>query len=159
MAPSTGTLLRESAPVAVVVGFWLVLSWFGREPAIATGVRYAGVLMGLLYAVVRGVRLADASAAHPAPSDAGELLAENVRVAVPAGAWFLAAVLVDFAAELWRPLVGVGLFTSPAAGLSFVFTATGVLTVVLYAVAVGLPRVRDEPSARPDAAGDAATAD
>lgn len=155
----TSRLLRESAPVAAVVGFWVVLSWFGREAGIATGIRYAGVVMALLYTVVRGVRLAETTAQTPVPDDVGELLRENLRVAVPAGLWFLVAMLVGFAAELWNQLVHFGLFSSPADSLSFVFTATGVLTVVLYAVAVGLPRARGGGATRRDTTGDATPAD
>lgn len=152
-------LLRESAPLAVVVGFWVVLSWFGREPGVATGIRYAGAVMGLLYAVVRGVRLAATAAPAPVPDGPAALLRENARIALPAGLWFLAAVLAGFVAELWNQYVAVGLFTSPVESLSFVLTATGVLTVVLAAVAVGLPRVRGQQPPRPDAAGDAVPAD
>lgn len=152
-------LLRESAPLAVVVGFWVVLSWFGRDPDIATGIKYAGAIMGLLYAVVRGVRLADATAPAPVPEGPANLLRENVQVALPAGLWFLAANLSGFVAELWNQYVGVGLFTSPVESLSFVFTATGVLTVVLYAVTVGLSRIRGARPSRSDTTGGSVPAD
>lgn len=161
MAPTIYSirLLRESAPLAAVVGFWVIFSWFGRDPDIATGIRYAGVVMGLLYAVVRGVRLADTTSPTPVLDGPADLLRENTRVAVPAGLWFLAAALSGFVAELWNQYVGVGLFVSPVQSLSFVLTVTGVLTVVLYAVAVGSSRIRGERPSWPDATGDAVPGD
>jgi len=143
MAPGfpTSRLLRESAPVAVVLLFWVLLS--SLLPDVVTdAVLLAGVVMALLLVVVRGVALAAALPTVPAPDDTGAVLRENVGVALGAGVWFLAALVVYAAEGLWNLLGIPGAFTTPAPGLAFVFSATGVATVVLYAVAVGLPRVR-----------------
>lgn len=150
-------LLEESVPAAVVLLFWVVLSWFGRPP-VETGLRYAGVAMVLLYVGVRGAALAESLSPPPLPEDPEDVLRENARVAVPAGAWFLAALLVYVVEGLWNLLGVPGAFTSPADSLAFVLTGAGVATVLLYAVAVGLARVRDAETsdAGPDepAAGD-----
>lgn len=140
---STRRLLQESAPVVVILLFWTVLSWLVRYD-IAAGFVRAGVIMALLYTVVRGVSLARRTPTAPQPDDIEGLLRENVHVALPAGGWFLAAHLVYFIEGLWD-LFGIpGVFTSPAADLSFVFIGAGVAVVLLYAISVGLPRVRGD---------------
>lgn len=141
-------LLRESAPVAAILLFWVVLSSFVRS-VIATGLLRAGVVMALLYVVVRGVALARSRPPTPRPDDVESVLRENARVALPAGVWFLAAKLVYVVESLWDAFGIPGLGTSPEEGLAFVFVGTGVSVVLLYAIAVGLPRVRDTaPKAR-----------
>lgn len=119
-------LLQEGVPIAAVLLFWTALSLFTDSP-VAGGLRYAGVVMAALYVVVRGVELAGSFPVVGAPETPGELLLENASVAVSASLWFAGAV------------VAYAVFLDP---LGFVLTGTGVGTVLLYAVAVGLPRVR-----------------
>jgi hypothetical protein len=134
-------LLVESLPVAAVLLFWVVLSWVAPAPGLATGLRLAGVVMAVSYVVVRGVDLSHSRRVAPQPVDVAAVLRENVRVLLAAGAWFVAAVLVELLEGLWRGFGLPGAFTSPGEGLGFVLTGTGVATVLLYAVAAGVARV------------------
>ena len=169
-------LFRESVPVAAVLLFWMALSWFGWHSVVTARVRDAGLVMALLYAVTRGVELGrshpGAGVGAPAPDDAASavdvsrrVLRENARVALPAGAWFVAALLVGVAESLWDATGLPGAFVSPANALSFVLAGAGVGVVVIYAVAVGTARIRDgrdvEPGRRPrgDAGGTDDTSD
>lgn len=154
----TRRLLRESAPVTVILLFWVVLSSVVR-PTIATGLLRAGVIMALLYTVVRGVALARTHQPTPQPDDLEGILRENVRVALPAGVWFLAAYLVYFIEQVWDVLGIPGWDTSPAEGLAFVFVGAGVAVVLLYAISVGLPRVRGNAPATGNDTTGAAPAD
>jgi hypothetical protein len=138
-------LLRESAPAAVVLLLWAVVA--GILPRdVAGNARLAGVVMALLYVVVRGVHLAGTIEVGRQPTDPRDLLAENLGVAVAAGAWFLAGV---FVAAL-RPFVERYhlhlIENTVVVPLSFALGTTGVATVVLYAIAAGLPRVRQARS-------------
>ena len=63
-------------------------------------------------------------------------------MALPAGAWFLTAQLVYFIEGIWSRVGLPGAFTSPADAISFAFTGAGVAVVLLYALSVGLSRVR-----------------
>ena len=160
-------LFRESTPVAAVLLFWVVLSWFGWEPMVATAIRYAGVVMALCYAVVRGVELGrevpDAGTRTPGPDDVAGVVYENARVALPAGAWFVVAILVRFVESAWDATGLPGAFVSPAPAFSFVLAGAGLGVVVIYAVAVGTARVRvgggHGPAVLSDDDGDAAPAD
>lgn len=145
MAPPLASrrLIRESAPVAVILAFWLGLSSVVR-PVIATGLVRAGIIMALLYTVVRGVALARNHPPTPQPTDLEGIVRENLRVALPAAAWFLAAYLVFVLEQVWEMIGIPGVDTSPATGLAFVFTGTGVAVVLLYAITIGIPRVRGE---------------
>lgn len=154
----TRRLLQESAPVAVILLFWVIFSSIVR-PTIATGLLRADVIMALLYTVVRGVTIARTYSPISHPDDLKEILRENVRVALPAGVWFLAAHLVYFIEQLWDMLGIPGWETSPADSLAFVFIGAAVAVVLLYAISVGLPRVRgNAPNTGNDATG-AAPAD
>lgn len=146
-AIDTRRLLRESLPVAVILLFWVVLASF--TPAeIATGLLRAGVVMALLYTIVRGLAIAETLEPTRQPTDVEGILRENVRVAIPAGVWFLAAQAIYLVEQLWDMFGIPGWDTSPAAEISFVFVGTGVAVVVLYAISVGLPRVRGIESTR-----------
>lgn len=136
----SGRLLRESAPVAAILLFWLVPAAV-VQPVVANGLVRAGVVMALLYTVVRGVDLARHAPSTPAPETVEELVRENLRVAIPAAAWFALASAVYFVAHVWTLLGIPGAFTSPADGLAYVFTGAGVAVVLLYAIVVGITRV------------------
>jgi hypothetical protein len=135
------TVLEESLPVAAVLFFWSVLAWpagHGVESALDT----AGLTMAALYVVVRGVGLSRRVTA-PSFSGVDAVLRENVRAALPAAGWFVAASLVSAIESLWNGLDLPGLFVSPRGALVRVFVLTGVATVGLYAVAVGTAALRD----------------
>lgn len=160
MASSLDTrrLLRESAPVAVILLFWVMLASF--VPAeIATGLVRAGVVMALLYTIIRGLAIAQIHEPTRQPTDVEGILRENVRVAIPAGIWFLAAQAIYLVEQIWDMLGIPGWDTSPAGELAFVFVGTGVAAVVLYAISVGLPRVRGIESTRGDDTPDGLPAD
>lgn len=143
----TRSSLRESVPVAVILLFWMLLSSVVIRP-IATHLLRAGIVMALLYTVVRGVALARTHQPTRRPDDLEGILRENVRVALPAGVWFLAAHLVYFIEQVWDRLGILGSVSPLVEPLVFSFSGSGVAVVVLYAVAVGLPRVRDTPRER-----------
>lgn len=139
----TRQLLEESVPIAIVLAFWVVLSWFGGS-RIGTNIRNAGIVMALFYTVVRGIALSRSIPSTPQPVDPEELIRENAAVALPAAAWFFAAIVISFIAQFWDEFIGIGLFTSPENSFAFVLSTTGVLTVLLYAIAVGRSRIRDD---------------
>ena len=151
--------------MAAVLLFWVVLSWFGWQPVVSTAARYAGVVMAVCYAVVRGVELGraipDAGTRTPGPDDVRGIVYENARAALSAGAWFVAAALVGFVESAWDATGLPGAFVSPAPALSFVLAGAGVGVVVVYAVAVGTARVGSGrgPGTVADDAGDATPAD
>lgn len=144
-APDTRRLLRESAPVAAILLFWLVLSVPAR-PSISAGLIRAGIVMALLYSVVSGGMLAQEYPPATRATEIRGILTENVRVAIPAGAWFLSGQVVYEVQDLWDTLGIPGAFTSPADGLAFVVNGAGVAVVLIYAIWVGLPYVRGEIS-------------
>jgi hypothetical protein len=154
-------LLRESLPLAAVTLSWVVVSWIANDPLVGTGARYAGVVMAGAYAVARGTALSrESTGSDPPPSDVPDgrfagsawllvarlvpppLLYGNLVAVLAGGAWLLAARLVRLLGTAWDGLGLPGLFVSPAPGLAFALTATGVLTVLLAAVAVALPQIR-----------------
>lgn len=144
----TERLLRESAPVAVILLFWNVLSEL-FAPNISSGLFWAGIVMTLLYVVVRGVALAESTPAASRPDDLQAVLAENVRVALTAGVWFLAAELLYLARS--------ALAFSTMDLLALACSGAGVGVVALYALAVGIPRVRDETRRADDGVTDEST--
>lgn len=157
-SPGGRRLLRESAPVAAILLFWVVFARFAN-PIIAAGLHRAGVVMALLYTVVRGVTLARARSSAVRPTDLRGVLRENARVLIPAGAWFLAAQLVYVIEDLWRVSDLPGAFTSPADSIAFALTGAGVAVVLLYAVVVGSSRVDGDASVGGGDTADAAPAD
>lgn len=158
MPPSIGTrqLLTETIPVAVILCFWAALSAVPHG-VFASGFRYAGIIMALLYVIVRGMQLAGAKSFPAHPTDLGELLRENAKVALIAGVWLFAAFLIASTRPLWKILSmmgtpyprGMDALASGFLGITdllvFVLTGTGVATVTLYAVAVGISRSHDLP--------------
>lgn len=158
-AQNTRRLLRESMPVAAILLFWLALS-VPVEPSISAGLLRAGLIMAILYSVVRGVMLAQE---YPPTSRATELegiLKENVRIAIPAGVWFLSVEVIYVVESLWDTLGIPGLFKSPADSLAFVLNGAGIAVVLIYAIWVGLPYIRgDVPTTESDLSGTAQTDD
>lgn len=83
--------------------------------------------MVLLYVGVRGVALARRVPTTPPPAEPGELLEENLRVAMAAGLWFVGAPLTT-ELQTWSEGLGSGMLTGVAELLSFVCVGTGVAT-------------------------------
>jgi len=131
-------LVREGVPIVAILLFWNLLAVFVDPHGIGGAVRNAGVVMAVLYVVVRGAGLAP-EAVPPSTEDIGAVLWENARLAVPAGAWFLAALVVY--------LLGTALGTAVRRQFHFVsevvtslegaFAGAGLGVVGLYAVATG----------------------
>lgn len=135
--------VREGVPIAAILLFWGALSWLTPNPDIAASVRDAGVVMAGLYAVRRGVALS--SAAVPGETgDLGTVLYANVRVAIPAGVWFLAAAAVSVFAQ-YRS--GYPVLPVPfASTLVRASAGAGLGVVALAAVAVAVSSFRDDLS-------------
>lgn len=146
----TERLLRESGPVVAILFFWNVLSAMFHSP-IQSGLFWAGVVMALLYVVVRGIVLAKSVPATPSYNDVGWTLQENVRIAIPAGIWFLGAHVL-YSIDVWEPIPGLET-------LALAFSGAGVGVVLLYALAVGLPRALNDASHIRGDATDATPAD
>lgn len=159
MAPPLDTrrLVQESAPVAVILLFWVGIAILAR-PVIETGLLRAGIIMALLYTVVRGLTIAKTQPLTEQPDDVSGILRENVRVALPAGVWFVIAHAIFFV-EYIGDTFGLPLSTSWADELAFVFVGAGVAAVLLYAISVGVPRVRATTSTRVDEAAGGTPAD
>ena len=141
----TRRLLAESAPVAVVLAFWSTLALLTHS-IVSTGLRYAGVAMALLYVVVRATALSRTIPPTDPPETLEEILAENLSVAIPAGVWFVPAmVLGEFLAPLFEYPALLSSFEFLESLLhvaAFSFTGAGVAAVLLYAISVGLTRTR-----------------
>ncbi len=130
-------LVKESVPAAVVLLFWSVLAAIAQS-GVSLGLRIAGVVMALLYVVVRATRVATSVADGGQPVEPEPILRENATVAVASGAWFLAGLVATALSSQFSffPLRRL------LSGISFALAATGVATVVFYAVAVGTARLR-----------------
>lgn len=127
-------LAREGVPVAVILLFWSLLAAIAEPHEVGGSVRTAGYLMAALYVVVRGAGLAS-DAAAPATEDLEAVLAENARLALPAGLWFLGAIAVFFIGTVVRAQVRA--LTSVVTSLEGAFAGAGLGVVGLYAVATG----------------------
>jgi hypothetical protein len=127
-------VLRESVPIAALLLLWTVLSWLAFEPFVSWAVRTTGAVVAAGYVVVCGVRLGR-EAAPFVDDDALSVLGQNVYVALAPAAWFLTAVLVPVAADLWELFGLPGLFVSPAGDLVRVCALSGLGTALLLVVA------------------------
>lgn len=142
MAPfDTRTLLRESAPAALVLGFWTTLSLLAPS-GVAVGLRYAGFAMVLLYVVVRATAMARRISASNAPDGADRVLDDNLAVAIPAGLWFLLALLLDAGYPLVSNAIAMPLVRVFVDVATIAATGTGVATALLYALSVGQIRAQ-----------------
>lgn len=143
-------LYRESAPAALVLFLWALPSTdaFG---AVDGALLLAGAAMALLYVVNRGLSLAGELAVRPAPEKASEHVRENLHVAGAAAGWLLASVVVSVVADasshaLPAALRSARLLEHVLGAVAFGLAGGGVATVLLYAVAAGVSRRRDEPA-------------
>jgi predicted metal-binding membrane protein len=135
----------ETVPVVVILLFWSLLAWVVDFQNVGGPVRTAGFVMAALYVAVRGVALST-RVSPPATLDMASILRENARIAVPAGAWFVAAMAV---AMVGPSVPGLPRVFAPVAGT----LASGGLGVVgLYAVAAGTTAIRGRTGA--DRGGD-----
>lgn len=142
----------NSVPIAAILLFWVFVSWLGAHPLLGRGARIAGFVMALTYAVVRGITSAPHTRSPSALADIGSVLRINGLALLAAVGWFIGARVIILAEQVWSELALPGVFTSPADGLAFAFTATGVVTIVLYAVTLGTALLRDESPPRRDGA-------
>ncbi|WP_135830164.1 hypothetical protein [Halorussus halobius] len=135
MSLSPQRFVVETVPVVVILLFWNLLAWAAAFQNVGSPVRTAGFVMAALYVAVRGVSLS-ATVSPPATLDVASILRENARIAVPAGAWFVAAMAVSlvgsYVVELPRVLAPVAESLAGA----------GLGVVGLYAVAAGTTAVR-----------------
>lgn len=131
MLESPTRLAREAIPVAAILLFWNVLAGIARTQNVGGPVGEAGVLMAALYVVVRGISLSD-RVVPLATGDVATVLTQNARIAMPAGAWFLGAMVAG-AVELH-----VREFTGFAWAVKTALAGAGLGVVGLYAVAVGV---------------------
>lgn len=129
-------LVRESLPIFGIVLLWAIPAALLQHGAVTTGLQAAGVVMALLYAGVRGYRLAGTVPVHGPVIEPAALLRTNLVALGGAGVWFLLALVADASGGF--ATLGGTIVTSPLAALEFASAATGVVTVVLYAVVVGV---------------------
>jgi hypothetical protein len=139
---SSRRVFVDSLPIAAILLFWVLVSWLGAHPLLGTGARIAGLVMALTYAVVKGFASAPHAHSPSALADVGSVLRINGLALLAAVGWFIGARVIIFAEQAWSELALPGAFTSPADGLAFAFTATGVVTIVLYAVTLGTALLR-----------------
>jgi hypothetical protein len=143
-------LIRESAPVAVILAFWNLLAVVAQQQHVGESVGSAGVVMAALYVVVRGVSLSSETL-PPVTGDVREILYENAQLAIPAGAWFLGAMLTNALGELlfaYGPPSFVSALASSLAG-------AGLGVVAIYAVAAGYRTLDDGRAAGRESGSDA----
>lgn len=117
----------ESVPVAGILLFWNLLASVVYFPYVSESIGSAGVVMAALYVVVRGVALSS-EVLPPMTGGVTGILYENASIAVPAGAWFLAAMAVSMVEESAYDVLSAFKVTFAGAGLG---------VVALYAVAAG----------------------
>ncbi|WP_128478853.1 hypothetical protein [Halorussus pelagicus] len=140
MLNSPKRMTLEALPVAAILLFWNLLAGVAEFQGVAGSVSSAGVVMAALYVVVRGVSLAE-QVRPPAMGRVETVLVENARLAVPAGAWFLAAVM---AAAVERYVNEVLWLLSP---VKTALAGAGLAVVGLYAVAAGYSALGGERAA------------
>ena len=123
-------LAEEGVPVAAILLFWTTLAVLAEYSPVRGSVSTAGIVMAGLYVVVRGVALSDV--VEPLETESLEaIIRENIRVAVPAGAWFLGGVVVYLA---YASVLHFGFLDEMSAAVA----GAGLGVVGLYAVAVGV---------------------
>jgi hypothetical protein len=149
--------LTESVRIAAILGAWSLLSALATAfDTLQIGITLAGLVMAILFVLVRGVALArEAPPAYDDPDVKG-VLTENGRAMLAAGPWFVLAIVARVLQEVTYVLRGVAPDpTSPLqisitvifdvlAATGLAFAATGVLTVALVAVATGTRALRSQ---------------
>lgn len=144
-------LAREGIPIAVILLFWNLLAVVVGPHEVGGAVRTAGTVMAALYVVVRGAGLSS-KAVPPITGDPGAVLRENVRLAVPAGAWFLGSIVVFLLGTAVRPQVHV--LSGAVTSLEGALAGAGLGVVGLYAVATGFAAFEKDPSSEVARAND-----
>jgi hypothetical protein len=130
MLSSPKRLALEAVPVAAVLLFWNLLAGIAHVQNVAGPVGSAGVVMAALYVVVRGVSLSS-DVLPPATDNVAAVLYQNALLALPAGAWFVAAMAFG-AVEAY-----VYDFSWVVSSLKTALGGAGLGVVGLYAVAAG----------------------
>ncbi len=132
--------VREAVPVAAILLFWNLLAGVAHFQNVGGPVGSAGVVMAALYVVLRGVALSSEVLA-PATDDVAAILHQNALLALPAGAWFVAAMAVG-AVEIY-----VEEFAWVVSSVATALGGAGLGVVGLYAVAAGHRELVGEESA------------
>jgi hypothetical protein len=144
MSPfTTEDLLREGVPILAILVVWTATTGLLEVVLAPMGfVNLAALVVAGLYAVVRGRQLTDRVEPVFQVPDLERTVRTAVRPLLPALVWFLLAGPANRAGA--APLVGEFLdaFRAPAA---FVLAGTGVVTVLLFAVATGSATLRTQP--------------
>ncbi|WP_137285995.1 hypothetical protein [Halorussus salinisoli] len=123
-------MAAEAVPVAAILLFWNLLAGIAQFQNVGGTVATAGVVMAALYVAVRGVSLS-AEVLPPTVGDTKAVLYENASIAVPAGAWFVAAMVVGaIEAHVYE-------FTWLISSVETALAGGGLAVVGLYAVAAG----------------------
>lgn len=146
-------LVRESFPILGITLLWAIPAALVEMAPVSDALRVAGIVMALLYAAVRGVQLAGSVPVQAPLGEPEVLLRTNAVALVAAAMWFVLALVADALGGFSG--LGGSLVLSPLRGLQFSFAATGVVTVVLYAVVlgVGVVKYRDGGTAHRDPSG------
>lgn len=138
MSLSAKQWAEQAVPVAAILIFWNVLAVVAAEQGVGGSIRSAGIVMAALYVLLRGVALSS-EVLPPATKNVIAVLFENARIAVPAGAWFLGAMVVyvaDGFLFLYNP-------SETATALASAFAGAGLGVVGMYAVAAGYATLGD----------------
>jgi hypothetical protein len=142
-------LAREGIPVAAILLFWYLLGAIAEPHEVGGAVRNAGFIMAALYVAVRGAGLSS-KAVGPVTRDPRAALVENARLAVPAGIWFLGAIIVFVAGMDTH----VHILSTVVMSVASALAGTGLGVVGLYAVATGFAAFRSRPPTETSRADD-----
>jgi len=140
MLSSPKRLALEAVPVAAVLLFWNLLAGIAHFQNVGGPVGTAGVVMAALYVVLRGISLSS-DVLPPATDNVAAILYQNALLALPAGAWFVAAMAVG-AVEIY-----VEEFTWIFSSIRTALGGAGLGVVGLYAVAAGRRALFEEGAA------------
>jgi hypothetical protein len=131
MSPNVRALLAESLPVAVIVGFWTVVSWLAVTPAAGFAVRVTAVVSAGGYALVRGIARGRSVGPRAVPVSPQALVETNARLAVVLAPWLLLAIVVPSLASALDRGGFAGFGISPADSLAFAAMAIAATTALL----------------------------
>jgi len=139
MLSSPKRLALEAVPVAAILLFWNLLAGIAHFQNVGGPVGTAGVVMAALYVVLRGISLSS-DVLPPATDNVAAILYQNALLALPAGAWFVAAMAVG-AVEIY-----VEEFTWIFSSVRTALGGAGLGVVGLYAVAAGRRALFEDPA-------------
>lgn len=132
-----GRVLRESSPIALILLIWGVVAQFFPDRPLSA-VWLAGLVTAALYAIVRGHALASNAEPIFETNDPRSAVRTTVRLLLPSLVWFGLALVFDFSLGLFEP-------TEEIRDLAVtVLQGTGLVTVLLFAVAAGTASIRHD---------------